>query len=281
MRQAMESPSSKNQVKNEELAFDPRGKAIDLDAVATDLPSDYSAIAGKIRRFRDAHSAHTDISHALDMLQSVRSAVDLADQGVEWARNAVPALICSAVIAYVRATKSRSDHRSTLSMQDKLTPQQLDFHQRLCGLRNDAFAHYGPGDLGNGQVWHEERVMIPLDNPAGLQLVAASRRILFPPSFVNDAVDLCYRVMILAQREIERRERHLIEELDRLMDDDTFLTIVKRHRVPMTSIFPGEHSTILEPTDRKGIHRIDWSPLPLTPPSAGNAATGPTAPDPR
>ena len=233
---------------------------IDLGAAADGLPDQYRHVAGSIRAFRDAHSAHTDISQALDMLQSVGPAQTDADGGNPWAQHAVPALIYSAIVLYVRATKSSSDHRATFNLASDLPDRLKVVHDRLCLLRDGAIAHYGPGRVGAGRAWHEERVIIPLDHPGGMQLVAASRRVAFPPGLVEDATSLCQRMLIVAQREVEKRERKLVDIFDRDGGDVELVRLVNQHRISLADVFPdSEGAAIFSPEQRHGIHGINWT----------------------
>lgn len=236
------------------------GRAIDLAAVALDLPPAYLAVAKLITRYRDITSIYSDILQAIDRLQSVEEAVQLADRGVSWAQHAAPALIFSAVISYVRATKSESRHRSTLDIRAKLTPTQLELHKRLCALRDDAFAHYGPGEVLGARTWQEQQILVPLDNPQGLQLIPGTVRLLFHPEFVQESLALCRRALLLTQKAMEEREAQMVPELMRLtIEDETFRAVLQRNVVDLRDA-SGGHLTAIRPEERSGLYKADWSP---------------------
>jgi hypothetical protein len=128
--------------------------AIDLNRLAGALPAEHAALVGKIRRCRDSHSVHTDLMHASDMIGSVEAAFGAAQSGVGWAQHAVPALVYSAIILYARATHSDSKHRVRINLTKHFTPAQKALHDRIVTLRNDALAHYGPGEISEGFAYN-------------------------------------------------------------------------------------------------------------------------------
>ena len=239
-----------------------RSPAVNLVAAAADLERSHNRIAKLIYGFRDAHSVHTDLSMACDMLESVPRVVAEIDRGAKWLEHSVPALIYSAVLLYVRATKSKSDHRARFDIRSKLSTAEKTVHERLCRLRDDAFAHFGPGDA-EGRAWHEEHVVIPVGEGTGRQLVAASRRLAFPPDFVGRICDHVRRATLIAQREIERKEALLVQAIDGAIDDEAFMATLSMHRIDLAELFDGVPDGGLDPDDRApGTRSVAWSSSP-------------------
>lgn len=230
-------------------------QGIDLVAAIVDLRDNYKSIASQIKRFRDAHSAHTDLSSALDMLLAVKPAAGQAEHGCNWAPHTVPALIYSAVMLYARATKSTSDHRSTLDLRKHFNDDQRAVHQRLCDLRDDAFAHFGPGLVDNGNAWNEERVLLPVDRPEEMGLLALSKRVSYFPPFVQKAILHVQRALLLTQREMQRREERLIEAIENGLEDDQFMRIMAKHLVDLDVVLKGSAAPmVLDLPSRVGVH---------------------------
>lgn len=76
-------------------------ECVDLLAAAADLSAEYPKIAHMIMCLRDAHSAHTDLATALDMVESSPDASNVAELHI-WAQHAAMAMLQMAVILYVR-----------------------------------------------------------------------------------------------------------------------------------------------------------------------------------
>lgn len=228
-------------------------EVVDLASAAEEMRKDYRSTADKIERLIAAHSIHTDLTSALDMIEAIAPAADTLEQ-LPWVVHAVPALTYSAVILYVRATKSNSKHRSTLDLRTKFNADQLSFHDNLCKLRDDAVAHFGPGDLGGGKAWHEERAILPLDRVDDSKILLASKRVGFAPQFVAKLRVHVHRAMILAQQEIESREAKVVDALDLMLGDDGFMDLMKRHKGRFSEVLDGhpELNVIFE-GDRVGI----------------------------
>lgn len=232
---------------------------IDLIAASVEMRPQYPAESGLIRRFADAHSAHTDLASSLDMLIASDQAGAAAEGGLEWARHTVPALIYAAIILYARATKTSSRHRSTLHLAERFDAEQRRQHDRLCAMRDDALAHYGPGEIEAGRAWHEEWALMPLDRPGDIRLMLLSRRLSFAPKFVADAKMHVRRALLLAQQVIEERELKVVAALDARIDDDAFVEILKRCRIDMASIIDRGFIQVLD-GDRAGLRTgIVWS----------------------
>ena len=92
-------------------------KALDLTSLATKIPDKYLVLKKKINRLVSAHSIRTDLEVALDMLNSLEIAQFQAEQSIadgeprSWQSDACLAMLNSAIILYVRATKTSSKHR--------------------------------------------------------------------------------------------------------------------------------------------------------------------------
>ncbi|GGC24452.1 hypothetical protein GCM10011371_10120 [Novosphingobium marinum] len=233
---------------------------IDLEKLADALPAEYTQLAGKIRRCRDSHSVHTDLMLASDMIGSVEAAFRATQDGVEWAQHAVPALVYSAIILYARAIHTGSGHRARINLTKHLTPAQKARHERIVTLRNDALAHYGPGETTEGFTWNEERLVIPLDRPNDARIMLASRRVGYAPGLPSEMAVHIAQVLLLAQREIERRDAELVDALNAAIDsDDGFFDLAAQHKIDLNAMFGGHPAAALLDGDRTGLRtEIVW-----------------------
>lgn len=149
----------------------------DLRRFASALPDPHRDLGKKIRRWIDAHSIATDLSLAHDCVLSALRLESTSRVSVDLA---VMALMQSAVMAYSRALERHSEHRGTVSIKGRFSPEQIDLHARLCDLRDEALAHFGPA--GTGQPWSEDHALL-LQTGIHWQPVITSRRSLFDRSF--------------------------------------------------------------------------------------------------
>jgi len=120
---------------------------VDLVQFANQLPKKHKDLAHKIRHLRDVQSIHTGLRIAQDFASSI-SAIRhsaLSAERNELTENIMLALLNSAIVFYVRATKSGSRHRRTFDLRSGFSADQRADHATLCDLRDDAIAHFGPG----------------------------------------------------------------------------------------------------------------------------------------
>jgi len=242
---------------------DKRRIAIDLEKLADALPPAHSPLAGKIRRCRDTHAVHSDLMHAAEMVDSVGPAFEAAQGGTAWAQKAVPALMHNAIILYARATHSGSDHRSRINLTRHFDADQMALHDRLVALRNDALAHYGPGEITGGFAWNEERLVIALGHPNQGRVMAASRRVGYAPYLPSQMATHIAQVLISATREVERRDAELVTALNGgiLASGDVF-DMAMQHTIDIGEMFGSHPAAALLDEDRSGAHtEIIWGPM--------------------
>lgn len=213
--------------------------AIDLDRVASLLPEKFKHISRAIEQFRDAHSAHTDLSIAVDMLDAMRAATTADPRELPWVNDARNALFLSAVVLYARATKSDSDHRHRLDLNPYFNESEKSEHKWLCDLRDKALAHFGPGAIPNELPLHEEFILLPLDRPADSRVLVASRRSIPTGHTIDRVTKQVGRSMICAQRVIEKRDSRLVGLIDKSMNDQDFIEVVRSCKTDLDKIFDG------------------------------------------
>lgn len=242
---------------------DKRRIAIDLEKLAEALPPAYAPLAGKIRRCRDTHAVHSDLMHAAEMVDSVGPAFEAAQSGTAWAQKAVPALMHNAIILYARATHSGSDHRSRINLTKHFDADQMALHNRLIALRNDALAHYGPGEITGGFAWNEERLLIALGPPNHGSIMAASRRVGYAPYLPSQMATHIAQVLSLARREVERRDADLANALNGgILASGEVFDMAMQHTINIGQMFGSHPAAALLDEDRSGAPaEIIWGPM--------------------
>lgn len=237
--------------------------AIDLEKLADALPAEHVQLARKIRRCRDSHAVHTDLMHSSDMIGSVEAAFEAAQSGTAWAQHTVPALVYSAILLYASATHSDSKHRARINLTKHFTPPQKAVHERIVTLRNDALAHYGPGEITMGFGWNEERLAILLNGPKRGQIMVASRRVGYAPGLPSEMAAHISQVLLMAQRELERRDSELTEALNAAIKEDRgFFDLAIQHKINLDDMFGGHPTAALLDGDQAGTRtEIIWGPM--------------------
>ena len=195
----------------------------DLIKAAEKLDVTHPSLAGAIRAIRDINSIRVDLTHAFNFAQTMNEMSDeaqksQADTALERAHHA---LLLGAIVLYARAMKTKSDHRKTYDFRPRLTDQELEMHDRICGLRDDAVAHFGPGhQIGSAGLQKDGLFLAPSNEAEGaLRLMSVSQRIVVNKRFGALLLEHLRRVSLLVQRDFEDREAKLMEKLNQVMDD--------------------------------------------------------------
>lgn len=222
-----------------------KGIAIDLKAAADSLPSEFAKIAGMIRSLSSAHSIRMDIEVAYDMVQALEVVLPqarLQSTTINWASNAALALLNSAIVMYVRATKSSSKHRGSINFLKDFTPSERETHDLLVELRDDAIAHFGPGEIYNGPTWQHEGVSLPLDDPNDMRVMTASHRVIMQKQLQERMHLHFHRCLMIAERETQKRNAALVVEMNANVEDGTLLAELHKHQVDLIDFFETEEA---------------------------------------
>jgi hypothetical protein len=126
----------------------------------------YRVFVERVRRYGDAMSILGDLAEAKRMLVALARHHSLANAdaaGDEDRYVTLSALLSQAVILYARAAKSKANHRTFVPLQRNLPPELRAVHDNVVQLRDDAIAHFGPGDGPGGRHWAQETVVLRID----------------------------------------------------------------------------------------------------------------------
>jgi len=226
-------------------AVNPLGTAINLRAAAEDLRKDYPRAASLINRLASAHSIRSDLGMALDMMTAHELVLPLARSGTDanrWAADSALALINSAVIFYVRATHSSSNHRGTIDFRNEYSEKEREVHQTLTKLRNDAIAHFGPGEEYGGPPWQAEGVFLPIDRPDDIRIMTASRRIIMQKQLQDRMSVQISRAILIAEKATQTRNSELARYMNDLVEDRAFVSVIEKHRMDLVEFFETEEA---------------------------------------
>ena len=221
-------------------------KALDLLSLSHALPRDQGKLRGLIERFASAASIRNDLRSVIEMLNSLdvvqREMQAQGSNGAEhWSSSATLALMNYAILLYVRATKTKSRHRRGFDFRGHYDAKELELHTHFSNLRDDAVAHYGPGDTLQGESLHKDVLFFPLIDPDDTRLMFGSRRILKFEIEQAKLRQLAHRALMIAERVRQERDHALVNEINNLMEkNDPMIEELRHHIVDLSEIFISE-----------------------------------------
>jgi catechol 2,3-dioxygenase-like lactoylglutathione lyase family enzyme len=242
-------------------------RGIDLLAFADalcEVDGDATRIANLIRTTSDLHSAYSDLKMAADFatralgFEQVEESLELPSDFVD---DCCLALICSAIVFYARATQSESDHRKTFDIRPKLDPSELAEHRLICELRDDAIAHYGPGNLNEDVQLREDRIFLP---EGGQNLMFASRQMGRSTSLADLIRRQAQRALLIMLRLFQDREAKMVEALNVAIDANPKIAdLAGRFERDLNEAFgSAEAAAIALAAPRVGTRRIEGTCRP-------------------
>lgn len=147
--------------------FDPHGplpRFVDLAAMGERLSDrpEYARLSHLIAAAVRANSCVSDLKRAeqcCDTLERRPFAADINPDDTGAIENA---LLVQAASLYARATVTHSakGERGAISIDDRLTPEQLADHRFIAEVRNQGGAHVYPNRTIEGQVWHGAHIFL-------------------------------------------------------------------------------------------------------------------------
>jgi len=145
------------------------------------------------------------------------------------------AFISMAAVYYARATNTQSKHRKTFEIRTRLDEAELRDHDLICGLRDDAIAHYGPGVLGPDDNFRADYMLLPED---GQQIVMLSRQTARNRAFAELVRRQSQRALILTQRSVHEREVEMVSALNDAVAIHPALGVLARdHTLDLDDLF--------------------------------------------
>jgi hypothetical protein len=235
-------------VATEEQGDQPR--FIDLDSVSAGLGSGnaYKALNSLVRRYRDAMSALNDLRECQEYLDVLREHDPLPQPtGSQQYHHAVSgALLSQAIILYVRATKTKSKHRTFVPVAQKLPAALGRAHKLMIALRDNAIAHYGPGSAEKRPAWVREKAALRVFRERASMRLLYSRVAIQTdlPNDLQHLVDHARQILVIIA---EERAADLLEEVKRLHDSDPdFRTLASTNDIDLSGFFDGDAAAVAQ-----------------------------------
>lgn len=223
-------------------------QVIDLVAATRGLSPQYPKLSKLILQLRDSHSIRTDLSLANDFIGTMKviGGEAGADPVAGIAENAFLALFYSALMLYVRATKTRHDNRRSFDFRGEYDPDQQTKHDVLCDLRDGALAHYGDGGRYTGPAFQKDGVFIPYGPGEDGKIMTASRRLVINPGLIADLDQMAHRALMLAEKRTQALNQRVTDEINQAAKDAPELLDLLRQHVMNFEEFLGSTDAVDE-----------------------------------
>lgn len=193
---------------------------INLRELAKKIEDTHGKTARKIVQLSDLSSIKIDLCFADDQIRLLSGARDAALKSeAGTADQIVPmALLMSSVVLYARAMKSKSNHRMTFDIRTKFSDVERARHMAICALRDDAFAHFGPGMGEGSDALQQDGVFAIFDEDRGaLQIATMSRRKVIDLNLVDLIIAQIQRAILIVEQQIQTRREDVGNELMELL----------------------------------------------------------------
>ncbi len=211
----------------------------DLQKFAEHLGDSHPKLRGTIIKLRDFHSVRADLAVATAFIDDAQTqALRLGRSERKMPQHNIASLTWMAIILYARAVKSRSAHRRTLDIRSKLSSTEKEIHAKLCDLRDDAVAHYGPGGTYKGAPWQNEAVAVVMEEDGG-KVCVVTRQTLVNPSLIAKVKGQLKTALEIAISENETLIESLTDELNKCIKNDEIRSKFLACETKQEAIFSG------------------------------------------
>jgi len=232
---------------------DSPGKTLDLKVLAETLPESWSKLRQLIVDLTAVHSAHTDLTLAADLAERLLQVHQARDKMPrQFAADAAIAFLWTAITCYARATKSGSKHRKTFDIRRFMDAEELERHDLICALRDDAIAHYGPGKFeADGSLRSDHIFLVK-----GGQIFFASRNLTGSLAVADKVRVQAQRALIVMQRLHEEKESAVVDYLNEHGDELVRLGFWKPAVVDLAEAIGAEMAAEIMEGPRVGRRRL-------------------------
>ena len=214
--------------------FPPHVTFIDLRSVREKLQSipKFKILCSAIKRHQDICSIEADLRYArndLDLcveIAQVGDQIKVLEQNVVDARP-VGALFFQALVLYTRATKSQSRHRGMAPIVDLYHNEFKQLHSKITEIRDDIFAHFGPGTDHAGGFWSREAIVLCVNDSGMIRISNPAVRTNYRQWAIQGLSDLIYHAYEICLSLSAEREQILVNQIGLLHNSSEFLDAIK------------------------------------------------------
>jgi hypothetical protein len=234
-----------------------REPVVDLAEFGRRVSPQHRALKGLIKDTLDVFSALNDFKLAAEFAARSAAFQEPGTYSVDEpaAEECSMALLGSAIVFYGRAAKNTSKHRKTFDLRKHFDEVEQENHDLICRLRDDAIAHYGPGELPDNALLRVDKAFMVKRTG---QLLFISRSISGSLPLANVVRAQSQRALIIAQRLHEERQEELLDVLHAEVPNDGSLWAAWKQSITDLSEGMGDASAAEKLAGRPpaGIHRI-------------------------
>ena len=194
--------------------------------------SKFKILFSAIKRHQDICSIEVDLRYArndLDLCVEIAQTGDpnkVLDQEPANARP-VGALFFQSLVLYTRATKSQSRHRANAPIVNLYHSEFKQLHRDITEIRDDIFAHFGPGTDHRGGFWSREAVVLCVNELGLIKISTPSVRTNYRQWAIqglSNLIDHAYEICLKLRSE---REQNLLDQIGQLQNCEEFLSALR------------------------------------------------------
>lgn len=222
-----------------------KNQVIDLVTAAHSLPDEYQKLTHLIYQLRDSNSIRTDLTLANDFIFTmgvIRG--DATTQGAGGhAENAFLALFYSAIVLYVRATKTQHDNRRSFDFVKDYDEEQRQKHRVLCDLRDHALSHYGTGGIYNGPAFQRDGVFVASGPQSDGQIMTLSQRLVIQPQLIADLGQMAHRALMLADKRTQILNQKVVDAINEASSaSPDLLPVLREHSTDLADFLGSDEA---------------------------------------
>ncbi|WP_213502997.1 hypothetical protein [Novosphingobium decolorationis] len=184
----------------------------------------------------------TDLQMAIDFIGTMEGLRDRATtaQVASADENAFLGLLYSSIYLYARVTKTSSKHRKyRFNFLKEYADDEVAKHLMLCELRDNALAHFGPGEIHGGKVFHSDGVFLMLNPDGSTQVVTLSSRVVIQPRLIDTLRQMTQRALTLIGDHTQKLNAQVTSALNHEAGESTELSQLAQNHFTDLATFAG------------------------------------------
>jgi hypothetical protein len=207
-------------------------------------PLNNRKLNGKILNYHAASSVRSEIIKAKDKLSIFFEIVPLnVNHVVEQARqdsrdaSIAGSLFQDALLTYVRATHTKSNHRNKTPVEERLPKGLESAHKRLVSIREDAIAHHGRAEGSVRRPWTLDCAIAEFYSDGTCSFSYHIETANWMASAVADLAETIPAALEVAETLVRERVDELNDAISETLDDERYADLLLECNYDPTSVY--------------------------------------------